>query len=52
MPRVGNTIDVPIVERDALASLVKVKPTASMRRPEPNPAGRSKRKKRPIKMQA
>jgi hypothetical protein len=44
MPRTGNTIHIPLPEREALRLLMKVKPTADMPRPG---AQATKAKKRP-----
>jgi hypothetical protein len=49
MPKPGDKIHIPISERDALAGLLAVKPTAEMPRPGANPTGKKKPKKKAAK---
>jgi hypothetical protein len=49
MPKPGDTIHIPLPEADALAGLLKVKPTAAMPRPGANPTGKKKAKKKAAK---
>jgi hypothetical protein len=46
MPKPGDTLRIPLPERDALAGLLKVKPTEKMPRPGTNPGGKKKPKKK------
>ncbi len=45
MPKPGDTIRIPLTERDALRGLMKVKPNDTMPRPGANPTGKKKGKK-------
>jgi hypothetical protein len=47
MPKPGDTIHIPLSEHDALAGLLKVKPTAGM--PRPGATGKKKAKKKATK---
>jgi hypothetical protein len=47
MPKPGDSVRIPLPERDALAGLLKVKPTAGM--PRPGATGKKKPKKRAAK---
>jgi len=49
MPKPGDTIHMALSEKEALAGLLKVKPTAEMPRPGANPTGKKKAKKKPTK---
>ena len=49
MPKPGDTIHIPLKERDALRGLMAVKPTADMPRPGANPTGKKKGKKKTAK---
>jgi hypothetical protein len=44
MARPGNTLHIPLSEKEALSGLLKVKPTEDMPRPGANPIERKKRK--------
>jgi hypothetical protein len=46
MPKPGDNIRIPLSERDALAGLLAVRPTADMPRPGANPTGKKKPKKK------
>jgi hypothetical protein len=46
MPKPGDTIHIPLSEREALAGLLRVKPTEGMPRPGANPTGKKKAKKK------
>jgi hypothetical protein len=48
MPKPGDNIHIPLPERDALAGLLRVKPTADMPRPGAQ-AMTAKRKAKPRK---
>lgn len=48
MAKPGNAIHIPLPESDALAGLLKVKPTASMPRPGANPTGKRKKAKKAV----
>lgn len=45
MPKPGNQIHIPLPEHDAIAGLLRVKPTASMPRPGAAQTAKGKRKK-------
>jgi hypothetical protein len=45
MPRPGDTIHIPLKESEALAALLKVKPTPDMPRPGANPTRKKPKKK-------
>jgi hypothetical protein len=40
----GNKVHIPLSEQDAIAGLLKVKPTKDMPRPGANPTGKKKAK--------
>jgi len=42
MAKPGETIHIPLNERDALRGLLAVKPTADMPRPGTNPTGKKR----------
>jgi hypothetical protein len=46
MPKPGDTIRIPLSEKDALRGLMAVKPTADMPRPGANPTGKKKSAKK------
>lgn len=46
MPKPGDTIHIPLKERDALRGLLAVKPTAEMPRPGASPIAKKKGRKR------
>jgi hypothetical protein len=45
LSKLGDSIRIPLSEQDALAGLLKVKPTANMPRPGANPTGKKKARK-------
>jgi hypothetical protein len=49
MARPGETLHIPLKEKEAIAGLLKVKPTEEMPRPGANPTERKKRKGRKSK---
>jgi hypothetical protein len=49
MAKPGDNVHIPLSEQDALAGLLKVKPTAAMPRPGANPTGKKKTKKKAVK---
>jgi hypothetical protein len=44
----GHAIKIPLGETEALAGLLKVKPTANMPRPGANPTGKKKGSKKAV----
>jgi hypothetical protein len=49
VPKPGNTIHIPLKERDALRGLLAVKPNDTMPRPGANPTGKKKGKRGTVK---
>lgn len=46
VPKPGDNVHIPLPEREALAGLLKVKPTANMPRPSTHKPMKKSRKKR------